>query len=194
LWRRFAGAALALALTAVSGCVGYTAEADSAPWGSMTPTCALTGLDAAAPVVHEPQVTAAHEVVVKGGRVDSSVPLSDGPAEPRITWTAPKMATVDDVVRQVPPEARQRFSTGRSPGGERVSAAVSGLGTDDGTFIGYAAIRPVEVTFTGTCADGDAVSGHLIAWTDPDVGVVKCGAALGAGASAGGRLAQAERC
>jgi hypothetical protein len=183
-----------VALTTVSGCVGFVVEADPAPLLSMAPTCALTGLDAAAPVVHQPRVTAVHEVVVEGGRVESSVPISDGPEEPRITWTALKAAAVDDVVRWVPPEIRQRFSTGRSPGRKQVSASVSGLGAEDGKFIGYAAIRPVEVQFTGTCADGEAVSGYLIAWTDPDVGVVKCGAVLGPGASAGGRRAQSESC
>jgi hypothetical protein len=194
-WRRpwAACGALALVLTTTSACFGLVVENDPAPVLSIAP-CALTGLDTGAPVVHEPRITAVHEVMVKGGQVESSVPTSDGPEEPRITWTALKTATVDDVLRWVPPEVKQKSSTGRSPGREQVSASVSGLGADDGKFIGYAAIRPVEVEFTGTCADGDAISGYLIAWTNPDVGVVKCGAALAAGASAGSRLAQTERC
>jgi hypothetical protein len=195
-WRRpwAAWAAFALVLTTASGCVGFVVETDPSPFLSMAPTCALTGLDTGAPVVHEPRITTVHEVVVKGGQVESSVPISDGPEEPRIRWTALETATVDDVLRWVPPEVKQKFSTGRSPGREQVSASVSGLSADDGKFIGYAAIRPVEVEFTGTCADGDAISGYLIAWTTPDVGVVKCGAALAAGASAGSRLAQTEHC
>jgi hypothetical protein len=195
-WRRpwAACGALALVLTTTSACVGFVVETDPSPFQSMAPTCALTRLDTGAPVVHVPRITAVHEVVVKGGQVESSVLISDGPEEPRITWTALKTATVDDVLRWVPPEVRQKFSTGRSPGREQVSASVSGLGADDGKFIGYAAIRPVEVEFTGTCAGGGAISGYLIAWTNPDVGVVKCGAVLAASASAGSRLAQTERC
>jgi hypothetical protein len=50
------------------------------------------------------------------------------------------------------------------------------------------------VKFTGTCADGGTISGYLIAWTDQDVGVVNCGAVLGARAPAGDRLAQSESC
>ena len=195
-WRRpwAACGAFALVLTTASACVGIVVEADPSPFLSMAPTCVLTGLDTDAPVVHEPRITAVHEAVVKDGQVESSVLVSDGPEEPRITWTTLKTATVDDVLRRFPSEVKQKFSTGRSPGREQVSASVSGLEADDGKFIGYAAIRPVEVEFTGTCADGDAISGYLIAWTNPDVGVVKCGAVLGAGASAGSRLAQTKRC
>lgn len=126
--------------------------------------------------------------------VESSVPTGNSPAEPGIAWTGLKTAAVDDVVRWVPPEVKLTFSTGRSPGREQVSAVVAKLGAEDGAFVGYAAIRPVQVDFTGTCADGDAISGHLMSWTEPDVGVVKCETALGAETSAGGRLAQEARC
>ena len=187
--------AFALVLGAASACVGTVVPTDPSSLPSAAPTCALTGLDAGAPVVHEPRITAVHEVVVRGGQVETSVPISDGAEEPRITWTTLKSASVDDVLHWTPAGVKQAFSTGRSPGREQVSASVSGLGAGaDGKFIGYAALRPVEVRFTGGCADGDAVSGRLIAWTDPDVGVVKCGAALGASASAASRLAQTERC
>jgi hypothetical protein len=110
------------------------------------------------------------------------------------TWTALKVTAVDDVVRRVPPEIRQSFSTARSPGREQVSAAVSKLGAQDGAFVGYAAIRPVQVDFTGTCADGDSLRGSLISWTDPDVGVVRCAGAVDAEISTGGRLAREQRC
>jgi len=180
-------------LTTVSGCVGIVA-ADSSRLPDLTPTCVVTGLDAAAPIIHEPRVTATHEVVVTGGQVRYSVPVDDSSEAPRITWTALKVAAVDDVVRWVPPEIRQSFSTGRSPGREQVSAAVSKLGAQDGAFVGYAAIRPVQVDFTGTCADGDPLRGSLISWTDPDVGVVPCAGTLGAEISAGGRLAREKSC
>jgi hypothetical protein len=99
----------------------------------------LRALDASTPVVHELRITAVHEVEVKGGQVESSVSISDGPEEPRITWTELKMATVDEVLRWIPAEVKRQFSTGRSPGREQVSALVSRIGTDDGKFIGYAA-------------------------------------------------------
>ena len=138
--------------------------------------------------------SATHEVVITGGRAGYSVPVDDMPAEPRITWTQLKVAAVDDVVGSVPPEIRRSFSTGRSPGRERVSAAVSKLGAEDGAFVGYASVRPVQVDFTGTCADGDSIGGWLVSWTDPDVGVVKCAGAPGAEASPGARLAHQRRC
>ncbi|GAB1692125.1 hypothetical protein KRM28CT15_39280 [Krasilnikovia sp. M28-CT-15] len=184
----------AVVLTTASGCVVNVGEAHPARLPDAVRTCVVTGLAATAPVVHEPRLTATHQVVITGGRVESSVPITDSPEEPRITWTALRVATVDDVVRWVPPEIRRTFSTGRSPGGEKVSAAVSTLGAHDGAFVGYAAIRPVQVDFTGTCADGDPTSGHLISWTDPEVGVVPCAAATGARTSAGARLARQEHC
>ena len=185
---------LALLLSATAGCAGIVVEVDPAPLSSMAPTCVVTGLKADRPVVHEPRTTSTQEVVVEDHRVASSVPIPGSPEEPRITWTELKVATVDDVVRWIPPEVKRTFSTGRSPGRDEVAAAVAELGPEDGAFVGYAAIRPVQVRFAGTCADGDAVGGWLISWTDPEVGVVKCGAVPGAALSAGGRLAREERC
>jgi hypothetical protein len=181
-------------LATASGCVGIVVEADPSQLPDMTPTCVVTGLSAATPIIHEPRVTATHEVVVRDGRAGYSVPVSNGPESPRITWTELKVAAVDDVVRWIPAEAKRAFSTGRSPGREQVIEAVSKLGAEDGAFVGYAAIRPVQVDFTGTCADGDSIAGLLISWTEPDVGVIKCGGALDADVTAGGRLAGEERC
>ncbi|MBL7255854.1 hypothetical protein [Paractinoplanes lichenicola] len=176
-------AALALPLAA-AGC--YVTEADPAPvLSSLAPSCAVTGLDAGEPVIHEPRLTGYHEVVVRAGRVESSVLQHSDPERPRITWTALKTATVDDVLR-----AAAQPDAGRSPGRDELAAAVAGLGAEDGTFIGYAAVRPIELRFTGTCADGGVISGYLYSWTGSEVGVVKCGTP----ATATARLAQSERC
>ena len=185
---------IALVLAATSGCVRLIDEVDPSQIPDMTPTCVVTSLDASAPVVHEARVTAAQEVVIKGGRVESSVPVTDGPEKPRITWRELKVAVVEDVVGWVPPDIKKAFSTGESPGRKEVSAAVSSLGAEDGSFVGYAAVRPVEVEFTGTCDDGDSISGWLYSWTDSDVGVVKCGAAPGVKVSEGGRRAAERHC
>ncbi|MBG0566463.1 hypothetical protein [Actinoplanes aureus] len=181
-------------LTTASGCVRLVVETDSSQLPDMTPTCVVIELSATEPIIHEPRVTATHEVVVTGGRAGYSVPIDDSPEKPRITWTKHKVAAVDDVVRWVPAEIKRSFSTGESPGGEQVTEAVSQLGAEDGAFVGYAAIRPVQVDFTGTCADGDSIAGSLISWTEPDVGVVKCAGAFDAEATAGGRLARKKRC
>lgn len=188
-----APAAFGLVLTA-SGCVGIVVEADPSELPDMTPNCVVTELTAAAPMIHEPRLTAAHEVVVTGGRAGYSVPTGHFPERPRITWTEIKVAAVDDVVRWVPAEIKRSFSTGESPGRAQVTEAVSELGAEDGAFVGYAAIRPVQVDFSGNCADGDSIAGSLISWTEPDVGVVKCGGALDAAATAGARLARKARC
>ncbi|MEU7909158.1 hypothetical protein [Actinoplanes sp. NPDC049118] len=185
------GGMFVFSLTALSGCVGFVAESSDI---DLTQTCALTALEAASPAVHDPQVTTAHHVVMKSGQIESDVKLSNSPENAHVTWTAMKVGKVDDVLRLLPPKVKQALSTNASPGSEQVAAFKSKQGLKDGTFIAYAAIRPVTVEFTGNCADGDPTSGTLIAWTDPDIGVVRCESAPSAEASAGGRNAQAEYC
>jgi hypothetical protein len=195
-----AGALLVLSLTVLSGCVvgGVTTGAPSGSRGpdgfELTPTCALTSVQAATPVVHGWRVTAAQRVVRTSGRIESDVAEADSPARARVTWTADGIGVIADVLRLLAPQVKAQFSTEPSPGGAEVTAVRAARRPADGIHVAYAAVRAVSVDFTGICSDGTGTSGTLVSWTGSEIDVVGCPEPAGVRVTDAGRLAQQRYC
>lgn len=137
------------------------------------PSCVVSGLSAEAPVVYEPRVAALRLLFRVAGHVSFDYPFEDQSTDVHISWSELKKAAVDDVVRWLPAGTRARIETGETPGVAEVAERMTGPA--DGSHLGYAAVQPVSVTFRATCADGGRTSGDLVGWTDPQIGVAKCG-------------------
>jgi hypothetical protein len=174
---------------------GVTTGAPSGSWGpngfELTPTCALTSVQAATPVVHGRRVTTAQRVVMANGRIESDVTVAGDTERGRVTWTADGIGTTADVLRLLAPEVTARFSTDRSPGEDAVAIVRTRHRLADGIHVAYAAVRTVTVDFTGTCSDGTTTSGNLVGWTDSEIDLVGCPDPQ---ATESGRLAQERYC
>jgi hypothetical protein len=177
---------------------GVTSEIPSGSYGpngfELTPTCALVSVRGETPVVHGWRITGAQRFVMANGQVESEVTEVGDSQEVHVTWTAEGIGVIADVLRLLAPDVKAQFSTGRSPGRDAVVAVRGQREPADGTHVGYAAVRMVEVRFTGACSDGTTTSGTLTSWTGSEIDIVGCPGAPGDRVTEAGRLAQEEHC
>ena len=192
----------ALSVAAIMTLTSLVACAPGEPQPSPPPGPASGGAACQPVEIKVGEVTSTARVLTWVRRVTIGNPATGIPGDsvvvrnhteaPSIQWSTAGMPT--ELIRRQLSEQGSDITLETYTGmvsGERI---MSDLPKKTGTYIGYASVRRKVLPITAMCADGQALTGILTTWDQPETGLVECGLNVGDGAPAAAVQAEREFC
>ena len=187
--RRAAGTTAALLIT-LAGCAPTAPATTRAAGPDPAPGCTIALHEATASGL---TITTVRRVDIATGSVEPSL-VRDSPIVPRIDWRTAPPPGEEMLMDSLASDGSTAVPTYPSPGLDRVDAYLDDLPVKNGVYLGYVALQRVAVPLTVACPDRTPAEGTLLSWSDPQIGAIRCGLDLGAGADPAAQRVQTEHC